>query len=56
MAEITRIPTSSVPVDEETARKVITLISTLEDHDDVVNVYANYDIADEIMTRILAET
>lgn len=55
MATITRIPSTSVPVDEDTAGKVLALISALEDHDDVVNVYANYDIADEVMEKILAE-
>jgi YebC/PmpR family DNA-binding regulatory protein len=55
MGEITRIPSSSVPVDESTGRKVIGLISALEDLDDVVNVYANYDIADEVMAKLLAE-
>ncbi len=55
-AQITRIPSTNVPVNDETARKVISLISAIEDNDDVVNVYANYDISDEVMTKILAET
>jgi transcriptional/translational regulatory protein YebC/TACO1 len=55
-AEISRIPSSSIPVDENKGRKVITLLNNLEDHDDVVNVYANYDLSDEIMKKILAET
>jgi YebC/PmpR family DNA-binding regulatory protein len=56
MAEITRIPSSNIPVNEETARKVIGLINALEDNDDVVNVYANYDIAGEVMAKLLDET
>jgi transcriptional/translational regulatory protein YebC/TACO1 len=55
LAQITRIPSSSVPLDENTARKVLALLNALEDNDDVVNVYANYDVPDEIMTKILTE-
>jgi transcriptional/translational regulatory protein YebC/TACO1 len=55
LAQITRIPSTNIPIDETTGRKVLGLINALEDHDDVVNVYANYDIADNIMTKILAE-
>jgi len=54
-AQISRIPSSTVPVDEKAGRKIISLINSLEDHDDVVNVYANYDLADEIMEKIFAE-
>jgi transcriptional/translational regulatory protein YebC/TACO1 len=34
--------------DLEQARKIIKLIDTLEDHDDVQNVYTNFDLADAI--------
>jgi YebC/PmpR family DNA-binding regulatory protein len=49
-AELTLEPTTSVPVsDPEEAKKVLRLLSLLDDHDDVQAVHANYDIADEIL-------
>jgi len=48
-AEITKLPTSSVKVAGETAKQVLQLVELLEDHDDVQNVYANFDIPDEIL-------
>jgi transcriptional/translational regulatory protein YebC/TACO1 len=35
--------------DPATAKKILSLMEILEDHDDVQNVYANFDISDEIM-------
>ena len=53
LAEISMIPQSSVPVEDlETAEKIIALIEDFEDHDDVQNVYSNFDIPDEIMAQI----
>ena len=49
-AELTMLPTSTVPVrDEATAKKVLTFIEALEEHDDVNHAYANFDIPDEIL-------
>lgn len=46
-AEMGYMPNTSVPVaDKEDARKILKLIEALEDHDDVQNVYANYEIPD----------
>jgi YebC/PmpR family DNA-binding regulatory protein len=45
-------PTVSVPLDEDGAKKVFRLVEALEDSDDVQNVYANYDVSDEIMERV----
>jgi transcriptional/translational regulatory protein YebC/TACO1 len=42
----------SVQLDEEGARKVFRLIEALEDSDDVQNVYANFDVSDEIMEAV----
>ena len=54
VAEISMVPQNTVPVNEEpTARKIISLTEALEEHDDVQNVYANFDIPDEIVSRIL---
>ena len=46
------VPTMTVPVDEEAARKVFKLIDVLEDCDDVQNIFANFDVSDEIMAAI----
>ena len=55
-AEIAYLPSVSVPIgDEESARKVLRLIEALEDHDDVQNLYANFDIADEILAKATAD-
>ncbi len=53
VAEISMVPQSDVAIDDvETAKKIISLMEELEDHDDVQNVYANFDIPDEIMAEI----
>jgi YebC/PmpR family DNA-binding regulatory protein len=51
-AEASFLPTVSVAVDEDTARRVFRLIDALEDSDDVQNVYANFDVSDEIMAKV----
>jgi YebC/PmpR family DNA-binding regulatory protein len=51
-ADASFIPTVSVPLDEDGARKVFRLIEALEDSDDVQNVWANYDVSDEIMESV----
>lgn len=53
-ADANFLPSVTVPLDEETARKVLKLIDTLEDSDDVQNVFANFDISDEIMEKVSA--
>ena len=54
-ADLTMLPTTSVPLDTEgDARKVLKLIDMLEDHDDVQNVYANFDIPDHIIETVEA--
>jgi YebC/PmpR family DNA-binding regulatory protein len=51
-AESSFVPSVSVPLDEEGARKVFKLIDALEDCDDVQNVYANFDVSDEVMAAV----
>ena len=49
------MPTLTVPIaDEDSAQKILRLIESLEDHDDVQNVYANFDIPDEILSKAAA--
>jgi YebC/PmpR family DNA-binding regulatory protein len=51
-AEISLVPSMTVPIDEDAARKVFKLIDALEDCDDVQNIYANFDVSDEVMAAI----
>lgn len=51
-AEASFVPSVNVPLDEATARQVFRIIDALEDSDDVQNVYANYDVADDILERV----
>lgn len=52
-AELTRIAENTVEVtDEKIATNILRLMSKLEEHDDVQNVYSNFDISDELMEKI----
>ncbi|RCG26189.1 YebC/PmpR family DNA-binding transcriptional regulator [Sphaerisporangium album] len=51
-AESSFLPTLSVPLDEDGARKVFRLIDALEDSDDVQNVYANFDVSDDVLAKL----
>lgn len=51
-AEASFLPSVSVELDEGNARKVFRLIEALEDCDDVQNVYANFDVSDEILQAV----
>ncbi len=52
MAEVTMVPQNSVKLTEAKAVQMLKLMDALEDSDDVQKVYANFDIADEILRRI----
>ena len=45
-------PQNTIQVDDEAAEKILKLIGTLEDNDDVQTVYANYEISDALMARL----
>ncbi len=49
------LPSLQVPLDEDGARKVLRLVDALEDLDDVQNVYANFDVSDEVLEAVGAE-
>ncbi len=51
-ADPTFLPSVTVDLDEDGARKVFRLIEALEDLDDVQNVYANYDVSDDVMELV----
>jgi len=56
VAEISMVPQSTVPVnDDKTAKKIISLMEDFEDHDDVQNTYANFDIPDEVLSEIASK-
>lgn len=45
-------PLSTTPCDEDTAKTLIKLMDVLEDNDDVQNVYANFEVSDEIAAKL----
>jgi YebC/PmpR family DNA-binding regulatory protein len=51
-AKLSWRPQTSVPVAEDAAEKLFRLLEILEDHDDVQNVIANYEVSDELMARL----
>jgi len=51
-AESPFLPTVSVPLDEDGARKIFRLVEALEDLDDVQDVFANFDVPDEVMEAV----
>lgn len=52
LAEILMISQNTIPINNiETARKILAMMDELEEHDDVQNVYANFDIPDDIIAK-----
>jgi len=51
-AELTKIASLLVPVTEKVAESLLKLVDTLEDHDDVQKVYANFSMSDELMAKL----
>ena len=51
-AELTMLPQSTIPVDGTEAKKVLQMIEALDDLEDVQNVYANFDIPEEVMASL----
>jgi YebC/PmpR family DNA-binding regulatory protein len=54
VAEVTMKPDTTVHVEGKQAEQVLKLLEALEDSDDVQNVYANYDIPDEVLEQVTA--
>ena len=46
------VPSMQVSLDEDAARKILKLIDALEDSDDVQNVFANFDLSDEVLAAL----
>lgn len=55
-ADVTQLPSTTVPVEEDQAKKLLRLIDDLDDLDDVQSVYSNYDIDESVMEKVMAET
>jgi YebC/PmpR family DNA-binding regulatory protein len=51
-AESSWVPSVTVPLDEDGARKIFRLIEALEDSDDVQDVFANFEVSDEVMEAV----
>ena len=47
-------PSLTAPVDEDNAQTILKMIAALEDDDDVQNVYANFEISDEVLKKLTA--
>ncbi|NNN02823.1 MAG: YebC/PmpR family DNA-binding transcriptional regulator [Acidimicrobiaceae bacterium] len=55
-SELTLIPQNVIPVEEEAeAKRILRLMDAVDEHDDVQNVYANFDISDDILASADAE-
>jgi YebC/PmpR family DNA-binding regulatory protein len=54
VAEISMLPQTTIKLEGKLAQQMLKLMEALEDHDDVQHVYANFDIADEVMAGMSA--
>lgn len=52
LAEVTMLPKNYIKLEAKEAEQMLKLIDALEEHDDVQNVYANFDIPDEVMAKV----
>jgi YebC/PmpR family DNA-binding regulatory protein len=52
LAEISMIPQNTVKLEGRDAERVLSLLEALEENDDISNVYANFDIPDEVMEAL----
>ena len=48
-SEVTMVPSTVIKLEGDAAKQVMGLVEALEEHDDVQNVYANFDIPDELL-------
>ncbi|MDE2331123.1 MAG: YebC/PmpR family DNA-binding transcriptional regulator [Bradyrhizobium sp.] len=51
-AQLTWKPQNTIAVDDETGEKLLKLIDLLNEHDDVQNVYANFEVSDALMSKL----
>ena len=55
-AQLTRIPSNTIEIKGKDAEQMMKLMEMLDDHDDVQNVYANFDIEEAEMDKILSSS
>lgn len=48
-SQVTMVPTTTVKLEGKDAQQMLRMLEMLEDHDDIQNVYANFDIPDEVL-------
>ena len=53
-AEVTMVPQTQIALKSDNAKNMLKLMDALEEHDDVKNIYANFDISDEDMEKLNA--
>lgn len=54
-ADLAMIPDNTVSLDKSDAKKMLRLMEQLEDHDDIQDIYSNFEISEELITEIEAE-
>jgi YebC/PmpR family DNA-binding regulatory protein len=52
LSEVTMLPKNYATIDERQAEQMIRIIEALEDHEDVQNVYTNFDVPDEVIAKV----
>jgi YebC/PmpR family DNA-binding regulatory protein len=53
VAEISMVPQNTIAIDDEAvAKRIVSMMEAFDDHDDVQNAYANFDIPDEVMAKL----
>jgi transcriptional/translational regulatory protein YebC/TACO1 len=55
-AELTMLPTTTVPVSDANAPRLLKLLEELNDNDDVQQVYANFEVSDAALEALTAQT
>lgn len=51
-AEVTYVPSSSTPVPDDEATRLLNLLEALDEHDDVQKVYSNFEVSDDVMASM----
>jgi YebC/PmpR family DNA-binding regulatory protein len=51
-AEVTYVPSSSTPVPDNEATRLLNLLDQLDEHDDVQKVYSNFEVSDEVLASM----
>jgi YebC/PmpR family DNA-binding regulatory protein len=54
-AELAMIPTSTIPIDGGDARRLLRLVESLEEHDDVMKLYSNFEVDDAVYEELASE-